>query len=241
MSQKVAIVTGATKGIGLAIANQLVEDGFDVVGTYVSDYSMDALKDITLGRFELRQINGNHHEDVSTFVKDLIKEKGSIDVLVNNAGIVKDDLLMRMKESSFDDVIESNLKSVFNFSQALTRPMMRQKSGVMINISSVIGIVGNAGQANYAASKAGVIGFSKSLAKEVASRNVRVNCIAPGYIETSMTHTLDESIQDGIRNQIAMQRFGSAQDIADAVSFLVSDKAQYITGQTLNVCGGMVM
>lgn len=241
MSQKVAIVTGATKGIGLAIANQLVEDGFDVVGTYVSDYSMDALEDITLGRFELRQINGNHHEDVSTFVKDLIKEKGSIDVLVNNAGIVKDDLLMRMKESSFDDVIESNLKSVFNFSQALTRPMMRQKSGVMINISSVIGIVGNAGQANYAASKAGVIGFSKSLAKEVASRNVRVNCIAPGYIETSMTHTLDESIQDGIRNQIAMQRFGSAQDIADAVSFLVSDKAQYITGQTLNVCGGMVM
>lgn len=241
MSQKVAIVTGASKGIGLSIAKQLVLDGYDVVGTYVSEYSKDAVDAITQGRFELVRLNGNSFEQTQDFVKALIKDKGHVDVLVNNAGIVKDDLLMRMKEDAFDAVIESNLKSVFNFSQALTRPMMRQKSGVIINISSVIGLVGNAGQANYAASKAGVIGFSKSLAKEVASRHVRVNCIAPGYIETSMTQALDETLQNGIRDQIAMKRFGTAQDIADAVSFLVSDKAQYITGQTLNVCGGMVM
>lgn len=241
MTQKVAIVTGATKGIGLAIANQLVSDGYRVVGTYVSEYSEETLNRITQGNFELVRHNGNDFDATGLLVKNIIKEKGQVDVLVNNAGIVKDDLMMRMKEDAFDDVMQSNLKSVFNFSSAVTRPMMRQKSGVIVNISSVIGLVGNAGQANYAASKAGVIGFSKSLAKEVASRNVRVNCIAPGYIETSMTDALDESIQDGIRQQIAMKRFGTAQNIADAVSFLVSDKAEYITGQTLNVCGGMVM
>lgn len=241
MSKKIALVTGATKGIGLAIALKLVNDGYDVVGTYVSKYDQDALDAITQGLFELRRLDGSDFTAVQDFIKDIVKEKGSLDVLVNNAGIVKDNLLMRMKEEDFDDVIDSNLKSVFNFSKAVARPMMRQKAGAIVNITSVIGVVGNAGQTNYAASKAGVIGFSKSMAKEVASRNVRVNCVAPGYIETNMTQTLDESIQEAIRQQIAMGTFGSAEDIANAVSFLVSDQAKYITGQTLNVCGGMVM
>lgn len=241
MSQKVAIVTGATKGIGLAIAKQLVLDGYDVIGTYVSNYDEDAINNITNGEFELVRHDGTDYEATQEFIKLLIKEKGHVDVLVNNAGIVRDGLMMRMSERDFDDVLEGNLKSVFNFSKALTRPLMRQKSGVIINISSVIGLVGNLGQANYTASKAAVIGFSKSLAKELATRNVRVNCIAPGYIETSMTNALPEEIQEGIRAQIALNQFGEAQDVADAVSFLVSDKAKYITGQTLNVCGGMVM
>lgn len=238
---KKALVTGASKGIGLAIALQLVEDGYEVYGTYVSTYDQAALDSITQGKFKLLKVDGRDYEASQEFIKSFVKEHGSIDVLVNNAGIVRDGLLMRMKEDDFDSVIDANLKSVFNFTKAVSRPMMRQKQGVIVNITSVIGIVGNLGQANYAASKAGVIGFSKSSAKELASRNIRVNCVAPGYIETSMTQELDQGIQDAIRDQIALGHFGTSQDIADAVSFLVSDKAKYISGQTLNVCGGMVM
>ncbi len=238
---KKALVTGASKGIGLAIALQLVEDGYEVYGTYVSTYDQVALDSITQGKFKLLKVDGRDYEASQEFIKSFVKEHGSIDVLVNNAGIVRDGLLMRMKEDDFDSVIDANLKSVFNFTKAVSRPMMRQKQGVIVNITSVIGIVGNLGQANYAASKAGVIGFSKSSAKELASRNIRVNCVAPGYIETSMTQELDQGIQDAIRGQIALGHFGTSQDIADAVSFLVSDKAKYISGQTLNVCGGMVM
>lgn len=238
---KKALVTGASKGIGLAIALQLVEDGYEVYGTYVSTYDQDALDSITQGKFKLLKVDGRDYEASQEFIKTFVKEHGSIDVLVNNAGIVRDGLLVRMKEDDFDSVIDANLKSVFNFTKAVSRPMMRQKQGVIVNITSVIGIVGNLGQANYAASKAGVIGFSKSSAKELASRNIRVNCVAPGYIETSMTQELDQGIQDAIRDQIALGHFGTSQDIADAVSFLVSDKAKYISGQTLNVCGGMVM
>lgn len=238
---KKALVTGASKGIGLAIALQLVEDGYEVHGTYVSTYDQAALDSITQGKFKLLKVDGRDYEASQEFIKSFVKEHGSIDVLVNNAGIVRDGLLMRMKEDDFDSVIDANLKSVFNFTKAVSRPMMRQKQGVIVNITSVIGIVGNLGQANYAASKAGVIGFSKSSAKELASRNIRVNCVAPGYIETSMTQELDQGIQDAIRGQIALGHFGTSQDIADAVSFLVSDKAKYISGQTLNVCGGMVM
>lgn len=241
MSKQLALVTGATKGIGLAIAHQLVQDGYEVIGTHVSSYSEEDILEITKGLFSLEQIDGSNFTGTQEFVKALVKEKGPIAVLVNNAGIVKDNLLMRMSEEEFDSVIDSNLKAVFNFSKALSRPMMRQKMGVIVNITSVIGIVGNTGQANYAASKAGVIGFSKSIAKELASRNIRVNCIAPGYIETSMTQDLDPDIQQAILDQIPLTHFGHAQDIADAVSFLVSDKAKYITGQTINVCGGMVM
>lgn len=241
MKQKIAVVTGATKGIGLAIAKQLVSDGYEVIGTHVSPYDAETIAAITENKFTLCQIDGSDYEASMDFIKILHKDKGSIDVLVNNAGIVKDNLLMRMSEDDFDAVINSNLKSVFNLSKAVTRPMMRQKSGVIVNISSVIGIVGNLGQANYAASKAGVIGFSKSMAKELGSRNIRVNCVAPGYIQTSMTDALDESIQEGIKAQVTLGEFGTAQNIADAVSFLVSDKASYITGQTLNVCGGMVI
>lgn len=238
---KKALVTGASKGIGLAIALQLVEDGYEVYGTYVSTYDQATLDSITQGKFKLLKVDGRDYEASQEFIKSFVKEHGSIDVLVNNAGIVRDGLLMRMKEDDFDSVIDANLKSVFNFTKAVSRPMMRQKQGVIVNITSVIGIVGNLGQANYAASKAGVIGFSKSSAKELASRNIRVNCVAPGYIETSMTQELDQGIQDAIRGQIALGHFGTSQDIADAVSFLVSDKAKYISGQTLNVCGGMVM
>lgn len=237
---KCAIVTGATKGIGLAIANQLVEDGYSVIGTYVSSYDEKTLDQISQGKFRLVRVNGANFEECDAFIKDILKD-GPIDVLVNNAGIVDDNLLMRMSEDSFDEVIASNLKSVFNLCKAVNRSMMRQKNGVIINISSVIGLVGNVGQSNYAASKAGVIGFSKSLAKELASRNIRVNCIAPGYIETPMTDALNDETANAIRQEIALNRFGKPQDIANAVSFLASEKANYITGQTINVCGGMVI
>lgn len=240
MMNKCAIVTGATKGIGLAIANQLVADGYHVIGTYVSSYDEDSLRSISQNKFELVQVDGSNFEECDAFIKNVLKEN-SIEVLVNNAGIVDDNLLMRMSEESFDNVIASNLKSVFNLCKAVNRSMMKNKKGVIINVSSVIGLVGNIGQANYAASKAGVIGFSKSLAKELASRNIRVNCIAPGYIETPMTEILNDDIAQTIKETIALKRFGKPQDVANAVSFLVSDSASYITGQTINICGGMVI
>lgn len=238
---KLAIVTGATKGIGLAIATQLQEDGYMVYGTYVSSYSDQEIAVLETESFKLFQVDAKRIEACTDFMKKVDASEYQLEVLVNNAGVVRDQLLIRMSESEFDDVIETNLKGVFNMTQACSKTLIRKKKGSIVNISSVVGLMGNSGQANYAASKAGVIGFSKSLAREFASRNVRVNCIAPGFIETAMTDSLSGTHIESIKNQIALGRLGKAEDIANAVSFLVSDKANYITGQTLNVCGGMVM
>lgn len=241
MDKKIAVVTGATKGIGLSIAKQLIKDGCFVIGTYLQDYDTDFLNEITQDNFLLKRVDVSDYNASLGFSKEIIREFGRIDILINNAGVTKDRLLMMMSPHDFETVLSVNLKGTFNMSQVFSKFFMKQKSGSIINITSVIGIVGNAGQSNYAASKAGVIGFSKSMAKELASRNVRVNCIAPGFIETAMTEDLSESIRKDIEDKVALKRFGRSEDIANAVSFLVSDKASYITGQVLNVCGGMVI
>lgn len=241
MDKKIALITGATKGIGLAIARQLAAEGYQVIGSYVRDYASADLDTLTQNKFELKQVDVRDEQACIDWINQTLENYGRIDVLVNNAGITQDGLFLRMEAEAFDAVLDINLKGVFHMSKAVARGMLRQKSGTIINISSVVGLIGNAGQANYAASKAAVIGLSKSLAKEFASRNVRVNAIAPGFIETEMTAQLNEAAQASILNAIALKRFGQAEDIAHAVSFLASDKAKYITGQVLNVCGGMVI
>ncbi|MFV0255059.1 MAG: 3-oxoacyl-[acyl-carrier-protein] reductase [Erysipelotrichaceae bacterium] len=241
MDKKIAVVSGATKGIGLAIAKALVKDGYYVIGTYVSDYSVDFIASLVSESFELKQVNSSDSSACEALAEEIKERFGSCSVLVNNAGITKDGLLMRMSEADFKEVLSVNLGGTFNMTKALSKDMMRSRSGCIVNIASIIGLVGNVGQANYAASKAGIIGFSKSLAKELAARNIRVNCVAPGFIETAMTEVLSADIKDSILNNIAMKKLGSVDDVANAVSFLVSDKARYITGQTLNVCGGLVI
>lgn len=241
MTQQVAIVTGATKGIGYAIAQQLIRDDYLVIGTYVREYDAGFVESLETENFKLMRVDARSYEACESFVSEVSSVYSNISVLVNNAGVVKDDLILRMSPDAFQDVLDVNLTGTFNMVKALSRIMLRQKSGSIVNISSVIGIIGNVGQSNYAASKAGMIGFSKSIAKEFASRNIRVNCVAPGFIETEMTKSLSDSVQDGILNTIALKTFGTVEDVANAVSFLVSDKARYITGQTLNVCGGLVI
>jgi len=243
LENKTAIITGATRGIGRGIAVMFAQQGANVAFTYSS--SVDAA--ITLEN-ELKELGVNakgYQSNAAIFdaaqelAADVLKEFGSIDVLVNNAGITKDNLLMRISEDDFDKVIEINLKSVFNLTKAVIRPMMKQRKGSIINMSSVVGLKGNAGQANYAASKAGIIGFSKSVALELGSRNIRSNVIAPGFIETEMTGKLDEATVQGWRDAIPLKRGGSPDDIANACVFLASDMSSYITGQTLSVDGGM--
>lgn len=241
MNKKLAVVTGATKGIGLAIAKQLVSDGFYVIGTYVSDYDQEFLTNLTVDSFELQQVNVSDLEACNKMASEIKERFGSCTVLVNNAGITKDNLLMRMSADDFNNVINTNLGGTFNMTKALSKDMLRNKRGCIINVASVIGLIGNIGQANYAASKAGIIGFSKSLAKELASRNIRVNCVAPGFIQTEMTEVLSDEIKESILANVAMKKFGQASDVANTISFLVSDKANYITGQTINVCGGLVI
>lgn len=241
MDKQIVIVTGATKGIGLEIARTLSENDYFVIGTYVSDYDFTFLSSLENDNFILKQVDSSDYEKTQDFAKEIRKEYGSITHLVNNAGIVKDNLLMMMKEEEFDAVINVNLKGAFNLTKAFTRQLLRSKNGSIVNIASVIGITGNMGQSNYAASKAGLIGFSKSLAKEFASRNLRVNAIAPGFIKTDMTDQLDEDTKTAILDKIALNKFGEAKDIANAVKFLISEDAKYITGQTLNVCGGMII
>lgn len=241
MNKKLAVVTGATKGIGLAIAKQLVSDGFYVIGTYVSDYDQEFLTNLTDDSFELQQVNVSDLEACNKMASEIKERFGSCAVLVNNAGITKDNLLMRMSADDFNNVINTNLGGTFNMTKALSKDMLRNKRGCIINVASVIGLIGNIGQANYAASKAGIIGFSKSLAKELASRNIRVNCVAPGFIQTEMTEVLSDEIKESILANVAMKKFGQASDVANTISFLVSDKANYITGQIINVCGGLVI
>lgn len=241
---KVALITGATRGIGKGIAEIFAQQGAKVAFTYAG--SVDKAKELEATLSSVTQIKG-YQSDASDFdaaqqlVDDVLAEFGKIDILVNNAGITKDNLLLRMSKDDWDTIIKVNLDSVFNLTKAVIKPMMKAKAGSIINMSSVVGIKGNAGQANYAATKAGVLGFTKSVALELGSRNIRCNAIAPGFIETEMTAALDEKTVQYWRDGIPMKRGGTPEDIANACVFFASDMSAYITGQTLNVDGGMLM
>lgn len=241
---KIAIITGATRGIGRGVALAFAEQGANVAFTYSSSVqAADELVSelIALGvQAKGYQSNAAEFQAAEQLVEEVLKDFGNIDVLINNAGITKDNLLMRMSEQDFDDVIEVNLKSVFNMTKAVQRTMLKNRKGSIINMSSVVGVKGNAGQSNYAASKAGVIGFSKSIALELGSRNIRCNVIAPGFIETEMTAKLAEDVVKGWTDAIPLKRGGSAADVANACVFLASDMSAYITGQVINVDGGML-
>ncbi|MCD8438923.1 3-oxoacyl-[acyl-carrier-protein] reductase [Tenacibaculum finnmarkense] len=244
LKDKTAIITGATRGIGRGIALEFANQGCNIAFTYSSSVeAATALENelTTLGvKAKGYQSNAADFDAAQELAKNVLEEFKTIDVLVNNAGITKDNLLMRISENDFDKVIEVNLKSVFNLTKAVIRPMMKQRAGSIINMSSVVGLKGNAGQANYAASKAGILGFSKSVALELGSRNIRSNVVAPGFIETEMTAKLDEKVVDAWRNDIPLKRGGTPKDIANACVFLASDMSAYITGQTLSVDGGML-
>jgi 3-oxoacyl-[acyl-carrier protein] reductase len=241
---KTAIITGGSRGIGKGIALVFAQHGANVAFTYSSSVESANSLEKELSNYGVKvksyQSNAADYKESQDLVENVLEDFGSIDVLVNNAGITKDNLLMRMGEEDFDKVIEVNLKSVFNMTKAVQRTMLKQRKGSIINMSSVVGVKGNAGQSNYAASKAGIIGFSKSIALELGSRNIRSNVIAPGFIETEMTAKLDEKTVDVWRNAIPLKRGGSPADIANACVFLASDLSAYITGQTLNVDGGML-
>ncbi|MGR8930733.1 MAG: 3-oxoacyl-ACP reductase FabG [Gammaproteobacteria bacterium] len=241
MNNKVAIVTGASRGIGRAIAEKLVADGFFVIGTATSDGGADAISAYLGENGKGYKLNVADGADIDHFIKITGDEYGTPAVLVNNAGITRDNLLMRMKDEEWDDIINTNLTSIFRMSKAVLRGMMKARYGRIINISSVVGSTGNAGQANYAAAKAGMVGFAKSMAKEVGSRGITVNTVAPGFIDTDMTKELSEEIKAGLLGSIALGRLGQPQEIANAVSFLASEQASYITGETLHVNGGMYM
>jgi len=242
---KVVLITGASRGIGKAIAEECVSQGAKVAFTYISsEEKAKALEN------ELSQNGGvakGFKSDAGNFnqaqelVDKVVEEFGTVDVLINNAGITRDTLLMRMTEEQWDEVINTNLKSAFNLTKAVQKPMLKARKGSIINMSSVVGVSGNAGQSNYAASKAGLIGFTKSVAQELGSRNIRCNAIAPGFIETEMTAALDEKVFQDLRNSIPLKKSGSPKDVADVTVFLASDMSAYVTGQTIHVCGGMLM
>ena len=243
--RKVVLVTGGSRRIGKEVAEIYAENGYDVVINYVSDRTdVEGIKK----EFEEKKVkcllikaDVSNSEDVEKMIEEAIKEFGKIDVLVNNAGITRDTLLMRMSEEDFDKVIEINLKGTYLVTKQVTKYMMKKRQGSIINLASVVGVVGNAGQANYAASKAGIIGFTKSIAKELASRNIRVNAVAPGFIETDMTNILKDEVKENIGNQIPLKRMGTAREVAEVIYFLGTDKSSYITGQVINIDGGMVM
>lgn len=241
---KTAIVTGATRGIGKGVALKLAEQGANVAFTYVSSEEKALALEKELQNLGVQakayKSDASVMTDAEAFVKDVLENFDSIDVLVNNAGITKDNLLMRMSEEDFDRVLEVNLKSIFNMTKAVQRTMLKQRAGSIVNMTSVVGVKGNAGQANYAASKAGVIGFTKSVALELGSRNIRCNAIAPGFIETEMTEKLGDEVIANWRSTIPLKRGGSPEDVANATLFLASDLSAYVTGQTLHVCGGML-
>ena len=242
---KVAVITGGSRGIGRIISRELAARGAFVCVNYVSrpDAAEEtiALIEKEGGRGAVVQFNVSDHDAVQKAFKQVIKDSGSVDILVNNAGITRDGLALRMKESDWDDVLDTNLKGVFNCSKAVVKSMMKNRWGRIVNISSVVGFSGNSGQVNYAAAKSGMTGLTKSLAREFASRKITVNCIAPGYIVTEMTDALSEDVKAKMISEIPMETFGSAEDVAAAVSYLVSDGAGYVTGQTIHVNGGMYM
>jgi len=244
LDNEVALVTGASRGIGAAIADELAARGATVVGTATSEKGAEAISK----RFKDAGVKGcgkvldvSDKEQILSVVADITKEFSAISVLVNNAGITRDNLLMRMKDDEWDDIISTNLSSIFHASKACMRGMMKARRGKIINIASVVGVTGNAGQANYAAAKAGIIGFGKSLAREVGSRNITVNTVAPGFIVSDMTDALPEEQREALQGEIALGRLGEPKEIAYTVAFLASEQADYITGQTLHVNGGMYM
>lgn len=238
---KIALVTGASRGIGKAIALTLVARGATVIGTATSETGAEAISAYLDGKGKGFALNVTDPASIDETLNNIRQQFGEIDILVNNAGITRDNLLMRMKEDEWQDIIDTNLSSVYRLSKAVLRAMMKKRCGRIISIGSVVGVMGNAGQANYAAAKAGLIGFSKSLAREVASRGITVNVVAPGFIETDMTKALTDEQRAGILSQVPANRLGDAQEIANAVAFLASDEASYITGETLHVNGGMYM
>jgi len=244
LENKVAIITGASRGIGRAMAIRFAENGANVAFTYLSSIEKGQALEAELAAYGVKA--KGYRSDASDFasaeqlVNDVVADFGGVDILVNNAGITRDTLLMRMTEDQWDEVMRVNLKSVFNLTKAATKPMMRAKAGSIINITSVVGLMGNAGQANYAASKAGIIGFTKSIAKELGSRNIRSNAIAPGFIETEMTGELNEKALEEWLKNIPLKRAGQGEEVADACVFLGSDMSKYITGQVLQVDGGML-
>lgn len=245
LEQKVAVVTGASRGIGRAIAKKLAEDGMFVVINYRGNKEQaESVKQEILenqGMAEIYACDVSDYDACETFFKTVVQTYGRIDVLVNNAGITRDGLLMKMTEEDYDAVLQTNLKGPFYGIRFVSRQMLKQRSGRIINISSVSGILGNAGQANYCAAKAGVIGLTKSAARELASRGITVNAVAPGFICTEMTEVLSEEVQANVKKQIPLGQFGKPEDVAEAVAFLASEKARYITGQVLSVDGGMAM
>lgn len=242
LTGKIALVTGATRGIGAAIAQLLAAQGAKVIGTATTGNGVNSINE-ALAQFggEGRELRIAEENSIENLISNIESEIGKIDILVNNAGITRDNLLMRMKEAEWDEIMEINLKSAFRASKAVVRSMMKARTGRIINITSVVGSIGNPGQTNYAAAKAGLIGFTKSLAREVGSRGITVNCVAPGFIETDMTLSLPQEQRDYFSAQTALNHFGTPEDIAAAVLFLASDEAKYITGQTLHVNGGMFM
>jgi len=244
LENKIALVTGASRGIGQAIAHKLGQQGAIVVGTATSEQGAGAITQY-LSKSNIRGtgivLNVNDVDQISNAIDTIRSQFGDVEILVNNAGITRDNLLVRMKDEEWDDIMNTNLKSVFRLSRAVLRPMMKARYGRIITISSVVGAIGNVGQTNYAAAKAGIFGFSKSLAREVGSRNITVNCVAPGFIDTDMTRNLSEEQQQNLIQHVPVGRLGRAEEIASAVAFLASSAAGYITGTTLHVNGGMYM
>ncbi len=241
---KNAVITGAARGIGQAIAIDLAEKGANIVLCDLQEEWLEetAAAVAATGRKVLcKELDVTSHDAAQNVFQEIAAESGSIDILINNAGITRDGLLMRMSEADWDSVLAVNLKGTFNCTKAVTRTMMKQRSGAIVNIASIIGLMGNAGQANYGASKAGVIAFTKSVAKELASRNIRVNAVAPGFISSKMTDALSEDVRNAMLDAIPLKRFGEPKDVANVVTFLASDLAGYITGEVVNISGGMVM
>jgi 3-oxoacyl-[acyl-carrier protein] reductase len=242
--EKIALVTGASRGIGKAIVGSLAARGVTVIGTEINEEGAQSISEsLNSAGFKGcgKVLNVTDQASIDVLIKDIKAEFGTIDILVNNAGITKDNLMMRMSDEEWDAVINTNLNSIYRMTKACLRDMMKSRWGRIINISSVVGSIGNAGQANYCASKAGMIGFTKSLAQEIASRNITVNAIAPGFIDTAMTQKLDETHREALLGMIPMKRMGTPEDIASSVLFLASKHADYITGQTIHVNGGMCM
>jgi 3-oxoacyl-[acyl-carrier protein] reductase len=246
LSGKTALITGASRGIGKGIAEVFAKNGCNIAFTFASSVEKARAFEAELAaqygvKVKGYQSNAGNFAQSESLATEVIAEFGKVDILINNAGITRDTLMLRMTESQWDEVMETNLKSAFNLTKAFLKHFLGNRAGSIINMSSVVGVTGNAGQANYAASKAGLIGFTKSIAKELGSRNIRCNAIAPGFIETEMTETLDENVKKGWLDTIPLKRGGTTEDVANACVFLASDMSTYITGQTLSVCGGMLM